>query len=158
MWVLTVFQQIFLFKQYVSLNTQNVWAKLLHIQCFLYFYILRCFRLSLVPMSRVFRCATKPHYTSSSLFRVCVVYIATRADLFAKADKQIRGQAVSCSFQIEIGFGRPQVLNSNQTSSSIIAKPSQAATSGSQISWAEISFIITAQQPTHPSTHLPTRS
>ena len=33
------------------------------------------------------------------------------------------------------------------------AQPSQAATGGSQISWAEISFIITAQPPTHPSTH-----
>ena len=30
------------------------------------------------------------------------------------------------------------------------AQPSQAATGGSQISWAEISFIITAQPPTHP--------
>ena len=35
------------------------------------------------------------------------------------------------------------------------AQPSQAATGGSQISWAEISFIITAQPPTHPSTHPP---
>ena len=33
------------------------------------------------------------------------------------------------------------------------AQPSQAATGGSQISWAEISFIITAQPPTHPPTH-----
>ena len=31
-----------------------------------------------------------------------------------------------------------------------LAKPSQAAIGGSQISWAEISFIITAQPPTHP--------
>ena len=36
------------------------------------------------------------------------------------------------------------------------AQPSQAATGGSQISWAEISFIITAQPPTHPSTRPPT--
>ena len=35
------------------------------------------------------------------------------------------------------------------------AQPSQAATGGSQISWAEISFIITAQPPTHPPTHPP---
>ena len=37
------------------------------------------------------------------------------------------------------------------------AKPSHAAAGDSQISWAEISFIITAQPPTHPSTHPPTR-
>ena len=37
------------------------------------------------------------------------------------------------------------------------AQPSQAATGGSQISWAEISFIITAQPPTHPPVHPPTR-
>ena len=36
----------------------------------------------------------------------------------------------------------------------LIAKPSQALTGGNQISWAEISCIITAQPPTHPSTHL----
>ena len=30
------------------------------------------------------------------------------------------------------------------------AQPSQVATGGSQISWADISFIITAQPPTHP--------
>ena len=37
------------------------------------------------------------------------------------------------------------------------AQPSQAATGGSQISWAEISFIITAQPPTHPPVQTPTR-
>ena len=44
------------------------------------------------------------------------------------------------------------------------AQPSQAATGGSQISWAEISSIITAllnhppiHTPTNPHTHQPTR-
>ena len=32
------------------------------------------------------------------------------------------------------------------------AKPSHAAAGGSQISWVEISFIITAQPPTRPPT------
>ena len=36
----------------------------------------------------------------------------------------------------------------------LVAKPSHAAAGGSQISLAEISFIITAQPPSHPTSHI----